>query len=347
MSVPYTSPQYVYSKPFAIAGTVSQTSIADAGVLVSYDQGWTENYEQDLSLPTAEPISRIQMNGLWLNATNNIAQYQGQGVPEFIEQAQYLPDGSTPTKYPYPIYARVLYAGKIYESQVSNNIATPGTDTSWLLNNGVLISVASQVFIISGVYTPNPLLAYARVTVVAAGGNGGSCVAAVGALSSAGGGGGSGATSIGYFTPATIGISKTCTIGGAGSPSSFGALVVCGFGLNGASSAAAVSGVDFEIGGAGGAVITPAPNGLIMNGNAGGMSAMNGANSLGYSGVGAASYLGGGAVGLQGFNSSSVGIAGQSYGAGGSGGVAAGNGTPRAGGAGAGGAIIIEEFIYG
>ena len=128
-----TAPLY-YTYPFAISGdhdTVPQV-YPDNGQ-VSYQDGWTESYQLDLSDPDsgAIPISRTQTNQLFYDATSNIQQYQQQGTPNW-----YALD-ATSTAIPYPLYARVLYVdGNIYESQAAANIAVPGTDTSWLRVSG-------------------------------------------------------------------------------------------------------------------------------------------------------------------------------------------------------------------
>lgn len=99
---------------------------------VSYYAGWTDPYEYDLlTNPAALPIPRGQMNQLFYDITNNIQQYQQYGVPFWITSAD---NGGS--SFMYPIYARAYYMGAVYENQVANNTATPGTDDTWLLLSG-------------------------------------------------------------------------------------------------------------------------------------------------------------------------------------------------------------------
>ena len=137
---------YFYVYPFGVnaaMGELESVSTISDGNYISYSQGWPINYEQDLlSVSTAEPISRQQTNQMFYDITNNINQYQIQGVPYWIMPSQNIP---SPTPYPYTQYARVIYdlglgAGpQIWENQVLNpgvNIVTPGSDNSWLLISG-------------------------------------------------------------------------------------------------------------------------------------------------------------------------------------------------------------------
>ena len=135
---------YFYVYPFGVnaaSGELEPVSTLDAGTLISYSKGWPINYEQDLlTISTAEPISRQQTNQMFYDITNNINQYQTQGVPFWIQPSQNIPAA---TPYPYTQYARVVYdagAGlQIWENQIPNpgvNITIPGADESWLLISG-------------------------------------------------------------------------------------------------------------------------------------------------------------------------------------------------------------------
>ena len=134
---------YFYVYPFGVnaPGDRSPVSTVSANPLVSYSQAFPVNYQQDLlTISTAEPIDRAQFNQIIYDITNNIQEYQIQGVPYWIAPAQNIP---AMTPYPYTQYARVLYdAGdglQIWENQVLTpgvNIAVPGVDESWLLISG-------------------------------------------------------------------------------------------------------------------------------------------------------------------------------------------------------------------
>ncbi len=130
MTAPY---YYVY--PFAVQG--SNTSPVPTQYQnnnqISYQDGWTPAYELDLSVPDsgAIPVSRTQTNQLFFDVTNNIQQYQQQGVPYWYANNG-LPSPDTASIL-YPLYSRVVYTdGNVYESQITNNTNTPGTDGTWL-----------------------------------------------------------------------------------------------------------------------------------------------------------------------------------------------------------------------
>lgn len=125
---------YFYVYPFGVSGTLASIPTVDPMTgEVSYQDGFTINYERDLITdPTALPIPRDQFNQLMYDITNNLQQYQTQGTPYWITAGQNLG-----VSYPYPIYARVAYdAGsgmQIWENTVAANTATPGADDTWRL----------------------------------------------------------------------------------------------------------------------------------------------------------------------------------------------------------------------
>ena len=137
---------YFYVYPFGVnaMGDLSPVSTLPDGNLVSYSQGWPVNYQQDLlTISTAEPINRQQTNQMFYDITNNINQYQTQGVPLWITAGQNTtianPSG---VPFPYPLYARVAYNSsnpnyiQIWENQVDGNTATPGADNTWVVISG-------------------------------------------------------------------------------------------------------------------------------------------------------------------------------------------------------------------
>ena len=125
---------YYYVFPFGTDAddlTAIPTAAAVDGS-VSYQNGWTVPYQYDLQTnPSALPIPRGQMNELFLQITENIQWLQQYGSPAWITSADNLG-----TPYPYKVNARVYYGGLVYESQVSGNTSTPGTDANWIVISG-------------------------------------------------------------------------------------------------------------------------------------------------------------------------------------------------------------------
>lgn len=150
-----------YKYPFGVTGDRSAISNepapltpANSGV-VTYEYGFTPNYEYDLATdPNALPIPRNQSNQLYYDITLNIQQYQTQGTPNFITSAD---NGGT--AYAYPIYARCLYSGQLYENQVAGNTQTPGVDSTWSVISGGAQSVPTGTIIdFAGVSAPSGYL---------------------------------------------------------------------------------------------------------------------------------------------------------------------------------------------
>ena len=200
-------------------------------------------------------------------------------------------------------------------------------------------------------WTKSPTLKAIKVTVVAGGGAGGG----KGSLTPAvllGGGGGSGAVGFGYFQAPAIAGPVTVTVGtagsaapnaagGAGTPSSFGALVSCTGGGGGANGPTGT-------GGAGG-TITTTPQVYGMPGIQGGVmpaqaptvpssSTKASANGIGNTKNGGQTAFGFGYGGVSVLTVSNDAVG---YGAGGSG---SGSTNVMAGGNGAAGIVIVEEF---
>lgn len=130
--------QYFYVYPFGESGDLTPIPTDNPGTgEVSYEQGWTANYELDLTTdPDALPIPRRKSNDLMFNVTDNIRQYQTQGTPQWITAADNNP-GGVPTPFAYDLYALVRHdAGlgdglQIYENQVPGNTDEPGTTDTW------------------------------------------------------------------------------------------------------------------------------------------------------------------------------------------------------------------------
>lgn len=230
---------------------------------------------------------------------------------------------------------------------------TPGTvigssPTGWSAVPNT--SVGGGNYIMRTYTSPSPWVAPAalkavKVTVIGAGGNGGSATTSgPTAVPSKGGGGGSGAFAQTYYNAPAV--SPLTITAGAGT-NSFGALVSCTAGSNGGNGTNAT----FGTGGAGGAV-TPSPTiQIAINGFSGapGDAPAASGNTNSNSGGGANTFMGFGFGGNgQPFPGNAVGANANGYGAGGAGGtrgpgVAPVQGT-TGGGNGVPGVIIVEEF---
>lgn len=226
-------------------------------------------------------------------------------------------------------------------------LVSDGTDAVWGSPDGSFRSV--QVYTSTGAntWTKPAGLKRVKVTVVGGGGGGGGAAATAGGQCSTGGGGGGGGTAVKVIAAASLGTTETATVGtgGAGSSggngatggtSSFGAHCSAtgggGGSANGPGSTSYVQGAD---GGAG------SGGDINIAGNGGG-SASGIANNFGVGGHGGASSLGGGG---RGSNDNQSGAAGAAYGGGGGGASHDSGQSARAGGTGADGIIIVEEFF--
>jgi hypothetical protein len=170
-----------------------------------------------------------------------------------------------------------------------------------------------------------------KVTVVGAGGNGGTAPATPGNDSRTGGGGGGGGAAIEWISAPSIPGPVAVTAGGG--TNSFGAFC---------SATAGGAGGNAAVGGSGGAGSGGTFN--VSGGGGGGGSAGVGSNGNA-GGTGGVSILGGGGVGgFASFPGAVVGAAGGSFGGGGGGGSKVFTTGSAGGGAGAGGIVIVEEF---
>ena len=136
------NPYFLY--PYAVDGSPSDVVAIDntggtTGPL-SYQYGFTPNYEEDLSsIPSALPVPRPQFNQLMLDITTAIQQLQKQGAPLWVAPAV---GGAQGGPVSYPIWARVAYTAaapygfQIWESQVNGNTSLPGADNNWLVVSG-------------------------------------------------------------------------------------------------------------------------------------------------------------------------------------------------------------------
>lgn len=218
-------------------------------------------------------------------------------------------------------------------------------------------AVTTQVFVTgSGTYYLPPTCQAIKVTIVGSGGGGGGTSTSV-ATGGAGSGGGGGGTAIKYFSnPSSIpgnssstsftfsvaagGVGGTAgnTAGSIGSSSLFGTTLLAGFGGAGGSGGAATAIAITGNGGGGG----NASGGDVNILGTGGLYGLVIAAGSAAGGAGGGTYLAGGTI--DNLNSNATGAAGNLYGGGGAGGDQINNGGAQAGGVGANGVIIVEEY---
>jgi len=119
-----------FKVPFALSG--DKAAIPDAAEpdgSVSYTEGFTVDYEQDPAVnpATAKDVPRDETNQLYFDITTALLEYQTNGIPDWITNAQ---NGGTP--FSYGIYARVRYTnGKTYESRKAANTSLPTVYADW------------------------------------------------------------------------------------------------------------------------------------------------------------------------------------------------------------------------
>lgn len=206
-----------------------------------------------------------------------------------------------------------------------------GTNVNVAVQSG-LVNLTQQRFSGSGTYTPTLGTKFVKVMEAGGGGMGGDPGVGMG-----GGGGGAGECAQGIFTAAQIGSSQTITIGagssspvGSGGTTRFGTLLTA---LGAASGAAGQGGLG-GLGGTGTGLHTAGgdgANGFVVS--------PSGAGTQLIGGQGGGSCFGGGGAG-SGYNGSQFfGFAGRAPGAGGGGGSEA-----DAGGVGANGEVVIDEY---
>lgn len=217
--------------------------------------------------------------------------------------------------------------------------------------------VLIRTFGTSGTYTPTAGMLYCKVECIGGGGAGGGTAAGASPGAGAGGGGGSGGYTRAIFTAVQIGASQSVTIGsggsgvintdgGAGSTTSVGSLISAFGGAGGNRSGVEATVVNSVQGGVGATLSAPA-GGFGAPGTSGGSSFMLPPAAVATSGVGASSFIGGGAPSARASSSTLSGsIALSNTGGGGSGSATAGNaGSARAGGHGGSGLVIITEYL--
>lgn len=134
--MPGTPLNYFYY-PFAIDGSTEVVAPSNLPTgPVSYEYGFTDSYEKDLSTDSsALPVPRRIFNQVMLDITAAIQYVQQHGAYKWVSPADGGPDD-------YPIYARVThtagapYGFQVWESQVAANTSEPGTNTDWAIVSG-------------------------------------------------------------------------------------------------------------------------------------------------------------------------------------------------------------------
>lgn len=115
---------------FPWATTGDKTAIPDptegSGV-VSYAQGFGPDYEIAPGDPGWRPVPRAETNQYLFDITDNLRQYQLNGVPDWYPASE---NGGVAINY--PIGSRVRHDGQTWGSLIANNTVEPGTDdTKW------------------------------------------------------------------------------------------------------------------------------------------------------------------------------------------------------------------------
>lgn len=234
--------------------------------------------------------------------------------------------------------------------QLDSSSRLPNVDASLLTDVPAFVSTKITVFTAaSSTWTRDADCLAVNVEVQAGGGAGGGSVDA----NSAGGGGGAGGYSRLLMSATAAGASQTVTVGaggvavsgsggGNGGASSFGALVSATGGAGGSVGANIASPSGSGGGGQGGAGASGDVNINGQNGNIG--FGFNTTQLL--AGAGGASVLGHGGV-VYVATTTTGGVAGTGYGAGGSGSITASSGGAQIGGAGSQGVVIVTEYLKG
>lgn len=134
--------------PFAQSGDL--TPIPDntqPSGAVSYNEGFTVNYQLPQTNPSALDVPRTQFNQLMNDITLNLQQYQQVGAPNFITAAQ---NGGS--AFPYNKYSVVTYddgtnGQRIFMSLINNNTNLPTVASAWwwidFTSNSVVFNNAS------------------------------------------------------------------------------------------------------------------------------------------------------------------------------------------------------------
>lgn len=250
----------------------------------------------------------------------------------------------------------VLPVGTNGQVLTADSAETGGVKWATNAAAGGFTSIVTQIFTVSGTYTPTAGMSYVIVECVGGGGGGGGCSTTNSTQVSSAGGGGGGSYSRSVLDAATVGASQTITIGNGGNggaagnnngtsggDTSFGSLVIGKGGFFGSGAAAADS--TCTDGGDGGVAGTGQ---LTIVGSAGGegiATVAGGTGNISYGGFGGGSLLGAQSRIASNNSGSQPGFSGTLYGGGGGGTQGSPSTTQQAGGNGANGVCIVTEYI--
>jgi hypothetical protein len=121
-------------QPFAFAGDVADIpNDVQVDGSVSFNQGFGFDYQRELGVdPLAKPVPRDQTNYLYNVITDNLGQYQRNGIPEFITAAD---NGGVAYPYDKGIAVKWRATGGdpwgVYVSMVAANGTLPSDATKW------------------------------------------------------------------------------------------------------------------------------------------------------------------------------------------------------------------------
>lgn len=113
-------------------GNTAPISDTDVSPVCSYQDGFTVNYEEALTVSGALPVPRGQTNQYLFDITSNLKNWQENGIYPFITASV---NGGT--AFPYTAGAVCAYdAGdgngiQVWQSLVISNTQTPGAGTQW------------------------------------------------------------------------------------------------------------------------------------------------------------------------------------------------------------------------
>lgn len=333
---------------------------------VSYNTGYTPPYQANPLLdPTAKNIERDKMNQVLFDVTTGLQEYQVNGAPDWITNAQ---NGGV--AYPYPQWARVRYTdGKIYVSTKAANTSLPTVSPDWFEESGRLLRV-TRYLRIAGVQNisvnggPNTTtgatlftkllgMKYAIIDVNGGGGGGGGGVNPTAGNVGLGAPGACGGYGRGLYLSAAIGVSEAVVVGnggaggiggagGGGSTSSVGSIISAGGGGGGLSSGAGGVAVPSLLGQSSASGSVVGANLIAYGGVPGVPSIAMAATTVGAYGGNGGGTVFGPTTSFSGANAN--GTSATVMGAGGSG-VAILNGAgPANGGDGAAGVVFIYEY---
>lgn len=135
--------QHYYIFAWGIDGTITPAipNDTDPSGFVTYQQGFTFDYQRDLLTdPAAKSPTYTNLNALLSDITTNIQDYQRNGTPEFIDNAD---NGGS--AFSYRINAMVRYSSGgsapfgLYLNNLDNNTNLPG-GTGWVDLAKVIVS---------------------------------------------------------------------------------------------------------------------------------------------------------------------------------------------------------------